>query len=94
MTHGGKPVSCPRSPASDTSGSPKALTTPFSDNYPTRVFTCDHQYHPPDCAYRHAAEINPRSLQTADDTAAGAPNNLPASTKVKHFVASLGLRTK
>jgi hypothetical protein len=49
--HGGKEASCPCSPAPDTSGSFTALTTSISDTHPPLTFSCDCQYHPPDCTY-------------------------------------------
>ena len=96
-THGSKEASRPPSSASDTFSGPKALTTSFSDDHPPRAFTRDHQYHPPDRAYRHATRLQPsglHGLQNADDTVANAPINPPASIKGRHFVASFGLPAK
>jgi hypothetical protein len=54
-THGSKEALCPHSPTPDTSGSLKTLTTSFSDIHPPLMFTCNHQYYPPDHTYRHAS---------------------------------------
>ena len=96
-THGGKEASRLPSPASDTFSGPKALTTTFSDDHPPHTFTRDHQYHPPDRAYRHATWLQPsgpHGLQNTDNTVADAPINPPASVKGRHFVASFGLPAK
>jgi len=58
------------------------------------MFTCDRQYHPPDHAYQHAAQLDPTSPQPADDTMADAPSNPQSSAMEKHFVASHGLHVK
>jgi hypothetical protein len=84
---------------------PHGTTSPFpGDLMPPSTFISDtpaaavsmhnHQYHPPDHAYRHVSHLNPSSLQPADDTVADAPKNTPTSAKGRHFIASLGLRTK
>jgi hypothetical protein len=92
--HSSKEASYPHSPTSNTFGSSKALTTSPSNNHPPLTFTHDYQYHPLDCTYQHVAEINPSSLQPADDIVAGVPNNTLTSAKGRHFVASLGLHAK
>ena len=84
----------PCSPVSCAFGDFESHHIPFPNYQTAAAFTYNHQYHPPDRAYRHAAQINPGSLQPADDTVADTPNNPPASAKGRHFIASFGLRTK
>jgi hypothetical protein len=84
-------------PHSTTSPFPGDLMPPstfISDTPAAAVSTHNHQYHPPDHAYRHASHLNPSSLQPADDIVADTPKNTPTSTKGRHFVTSLGLRAK
>jgi hypothetical protein len=84
-------------PCGTTSPFPRDLMPPFtfiSDTPAAAISMHNHQYHPPDHAYRHASHLNPSGLQPADDTVADAPKNTPTSAKGRHFVASLGLRTK
>ena len=90
-THGGQEASCPRSPVSGAFVDPDAPAPSFSDSHAAIAFTCDHRYHPPDPLGHQ--DIKPPGSRTADDTVANAPMPL-LPTKVKHFTASPGPRTK
>ena len=94
VTRGSTEAFWPRSPVSCAFGDFESHHIPFPNHQTSAAFTRDHQYHPPDCTYRHAAQLDPGGLEPADNTVADTPNNPPASAKGRHFVASLGLRTK